>query len=229
VKKSLLRFSIGALHPQKPIDPPVYAERRTVMAQPARAAQFKQTLVSFIDQVIPGTGGNDFSQIDSGQAPDNTKVLGGALLVPFRVNPAANYSVMFHRNIGELSAANQVRDGGFAVQIMGPGVVYHGTFGGPEGKTASPGEILPYGFYNIVSLKDRSGRPDSMQPIVITYHAVSPVQRTPDGNMVLHCGLRHAVWGEGAMHGVQAIGRSDANHIRIMKRNVLTFPGTLAP
>jgi hypothetical protein len=237
------------------------------MTQSASPPRFNQTLVSIIDQAIPGTGGSDFSQTDSGQLflrevmqfddsrmqsfrqeaeafyrdtygfdftgisvdSDNIKRLPGAMLAPFCVNPEADYTVILHSNIGELSPANRVRDGGFFVSITGPGVVYHGTYGGPAGKPASPGEIMPFGFYNIVSLQERTGAPDTKRAIIINYHALSPVQRTADGDMVLHCGLQHSIWGAGAMRGVQVIARADATHIRITKRNVLTFPGMLAP
>ena len=230
-------------------------------------SEFKQILLFAVDQILPGSTPNDFTQLDPHQdflrevmryddaqvrafrtqtetffrdtlgldftnaAADanNIKAIPGAMLAPFRFNPLARYRVALHSNVDRLSENNAVRDGGFFVQITGTGVTYHGTFGGETGKSAGPGELLPFGFYNIVNLDTKTGQPEEeADPIVIQYRALSPVQKAPGGDLVLHCGLEHGAWGDGEMRGVQVIAPADSSHLRVVKRSVLTFPRSLA-
>jgi len=236
------------------------------MSQSPVGPEFKQVLLFAIDQILPGSTLNDFSQLDPHQdflrdvmryddaqvrsfrtqtetflrdtfgldftnvAADahNIKTIPGAMLAPFRVNTVARYWVVLHSSVDALSANNAVRDGGFFAVITGSGVTYRGTFGGEAGKSANPGELLPFGLYNIVSLDEKTGQPaGESDPIVIHYRAVGPVQKAPNGDSVLHCGLEHAGWGNGEMRGVQVIAPADSSHLRVIKRSVLTFPGSL--
>jgi len=232
------------------------------MAQPSQL-DFQHALAYALDQIIPGTGPGDFSQMDANYSflreimrfndakiqdfrtsteaffrdtfgldftgvkadQNNIKNITGVTMMPFRFTPDSNMFVLFYENVGNLSARNRVRDGGFLAMVIGPGVTYRGTYGGATGKPASPGEFVVAGFYNIVNLRDDSDEPDnSSQPIVIKYQAVGPVRTTADGDMVLHCGLQHPKWGEGVGRGVQTIAPSDSSHLRVMQRSVLTFP-----
>ena len=208
-------------------------------SQPDPGQSFLRDVMNFVDSQVQGfrrdaesffrdTYGLDFTGVTADQ--NNMKSIPGVQLIPFRFSPAAHMFALFHRNTGELTNNNQVRDGGFFAMITGPGVSYGGTYGGSAGKPASPGEFAVFGYYNIVNLDPDSGEPDdTCDPIIINYRALSPVRTTADGDMVLHCGLKHPVWGDGVGRGVQSIMPSDSEHLRVMQRSVLTFPPSLVP
>jgi hypothetical protein len=206
-------------------------------SQPDPGLTFLRETMEFDDQQIQkfradaeafflNTYGLDFTKVAADK--NNMKGIPGVQLIPFRFTPAAEMSAIFHHDVDDLSRENRVRDGGFFAMITGPGVTYHGTYGGAAGKPAAPGEFVVIGFYNIVNLNPATGKPDdTCDPIIISYRAVGPVRTTADGDMVLHCGLTHSEWGEGVGRGVQTIMPSDPKHLRVMQRSVLTFPPSL--
>jgi len=172
------------------------------------------------------TYGLDFT----GVSPDanNIKSISGAVLLPFRFSKEARYFALFHDNTGHLPENNLVRDGGTLVLITAPGVVYRGMFGGASGSPASPGELMPFGFYNLIGIPSDSGQSEEpSDPIIIPYHALSPVRITADGDAVIHCGLQHEPWGAGVGRGILSIHPSDSIHMHVIQRNVLTFPASL--
>jgi hypothetical protein len=170
--------------------------------------------------------GLDFTGVSADS--NNIKNISGAVLLPFRFAKEARYFALFHDNTGDLSANNLVRDGGLLVMITAPGVTYHGKFGGASGSPSSPGELVLFGFYNVTSLPPDSDQSNKRcDPIIISYHALSPVRITTDGDAVIHCGLQHESWGTGVGRGVLSIAPTDADHIHVVQRNVLTFPGSL--
>lgn len=172
------------------------------------------------------TYGLDFTGVSADA--NNTKSISGAVLLPFRFSKDARYFALFHDNIDPLPDNNLVRDGGTLVIIMAPGVVYRGTFGGASGLPASPGELMPFGFYNVIGLPSDSGKSkEPFDPIIIPYHALSPVRNTADGDAVIHCGLQHKSWGAGVGRGVLSIHPADSTHMHVVQRNVLTFPASL--
>jgi len=229
--------------------------------------QFRHQIVHTIDQLLPGTGINDFTQVDPKQAylrdvmhfndaqiqnfrakaeafycaqfgldftqvtadSQNVKNISGATLVPFRINPQVRFAAQVLTQEPGFPADGIIRDGGFFIVITGPGVTYHGVYGGAEGKPAAPGELIVLGFYNIAPLGKNGEVDENGDPLIIDYHAMSPLQRTADNDIVLHCQVQHPEWGIGVGRGIQLVSPVDSTQLRVMQRSIVTFPAGVAP
>ena len=90
--------------------------------------------------------GLDFSSV----APNakNISTIPGAVLEPFYISPGIKYRLISHNNC---EANGCVRQGGWIVLIVDQGTTLKGQFGGSDGKRVEAGNMLMFGYYNILS------------------------------------------------------------------------------
>ena len=89
--------------------------------------------------------GLDFSSATPNK--NNASIISGAVLKPFYISPHINYRATMYRNC---RINGCVRQGGWIVLIVDDGVTLTGQYGGSSGKEAEIGNILLFGYYNIL-------------------------------------------------------------------------------
>lgn len=149
------------------------------------------------------------------------KFLPGLLYMPFQTNPEVNYSAMDLTRDGQILHATRFKDAGFMAMVTGPGVTYHGEFGGAAGKPATPGDVMPWGYYGVPGLGERG------RQLTIHYGAKEPMRGNADGNIAVACELRESPFGQGLAYGIAKFTPRTPGRVHVFVRNVLTFPGNL--
>lgn len=115
-----------------------------------------------------------------------------------------------------------VEEGGIFVNVIGEDVVYHGLFGGEEGKPAFPLDEIASGFYRI-------NRGNNHKPQILHFRqSTAPTRLTFEGwKMFIH-DIKSPVFGEGKSDGLATIQPdNESGNFRSVIRNVISFPGRL--
>ena len=161
--------------------------------------------------------GLDFSQSE----PDEwgQRFYQNATLLPARVPPEIYYVVTFNRWIvsgNTKSMCFDFRVGSYRVNFNHQQIL-HGTYGGEEGIPAVPGDCLAYGFYNIPVCPQ--------EPLVFQFSSISPFRVDPyDGFVLINVDVVHRVWGHGLAQGVTRLTPTEDGRVRVLTRNLITFP-----
>lgn len=165
------------------------------------------------EAVIRDNFGLDFSNVSADS--NGFKVIPGvAMMFPYRWSPDGTYRVL--DNDGH-KVNWPVHPGGYVMLILGNNVLYHGKFGGVEGKPANPGEMLTFGYYKII-------RPGSKPLLVSFEQAHFPNRITPEGGITIPMEVTHPAWGAGLSRGFGALEPLPDGRAHVVSRNVLTFP-----
>jgi len=115
-----------------------------------------------------------------------------------------------------------VEAGGVFVNIIGRNVLYHGQFGGEEGKPAFPFDELASGYYWINQGHDKD-------PLILQFRqSTVPTRLTFEGWKMFISEISSPIFGEGKSDGLETIQQDKKNdRVRSIIRNVITFPGRL--
>ena len=160
--------------------------------------------------------GLDFTQIPW---ENGSKVIPGVAQITIRKSTAeSEYRAIY---MGGKGINRPIYAGGLFVEILGTDVVYHGKFGGEDGKPAFPGDFLVSGFY---SISQKNGK----KPVIIRYlQGNVPTRLTLGGWQPFINNLFSSKWGQGIADGVATFEPMEDGSFRTVIRNVLTFPGRL--
>ena len=115
------------------------------------------------------------------------------------------------------STCYKMNDGGIIVTFSAEQTL-HGSYGGNDGITVGPLNLLVYGFYSIEVCQQ--------SPVIIQYQSGSPVRQEPvDGTIIINCDLYSQVLGYGKAQGISTITPSlvDPGKYRYITKNTFTF------
>lgn len=159
--------------------------------------------------------GLDFTNVEADA--NGIKWIDGAIMFPYRFGSHIDYRVISSGN-ANLKRNPKINDGGFMVMTT-DSVMYHGTFGGEEGKQGFAGEMLPFALYQINDLIGPNAK-----PLVIYARSAGPMRTNVDGDISINCEVIHPTLGKGNAEGVfKVIPKADGS-VQMSARNVLTFP-----
>ena len=165
--------------------------------------------------------GLDFSQ--SSLTPQGFRIFENATMIPFRlpVTVVATYnSWVINGREGNTHCFN-MKEGGYAVKFTGNQMV-HGTYGGEQGQILIGAEGISYHSISTNFCEHT--------PTIIQCGSISPMFRDPYGFATVNLECFNKQLGRGLLAGTNGLlPVGDPNTIRLLIRNVMTFPATSVP
>ena len=114
-----------------------------------------------------------------------------------------------------------MREGGYSVSFTGNQMV-HGTYGGEQGQILIGAEDISYYFISTNFCEHT--------PTILQCGSIIPTFRDPYGFATIHVECFNKQLGRGLLMGAQGLlPTGDPNTIRLLIRNVVTFPATSVP
>ena len=179
--------------------------------------EFTQKAINFFKRQF----GLDFSQ--SSLTPQGFRIFENATMFPLRIpmGAVATYNRWVINGREGNTRCFNMREGGYEVSFTGNQMV-HGTYGGEQGQVLTAGEGI--GYYTI------STNFCEHTPTIIQCGSISPRFRDPYGFATIHMECFNKQLGRGLLTGTQGqLPTGDLNTIRVLIRNVMTFPATSVP